>query len=239
MVKNVLCDLDGTLLRMKQDEFMKEYFRSLSEKFIPLGYEQEELIKAVWDASRAMVNNNGEMTNEQRFWNSFAEILGEEARDLMPVFKEYYQNEFDEVKKIVEESDIQVKVINKLKGKGYRVILATNPIFPIEAIRTRLKWAGLKVTDFDYITSYDESSYCKPNPEYFREIAEKVGIFPKECMMLGNNVIEDVTAKEVGMKVYIVTDFLENDADLDYSQYLSGTMEDFLKYINHMPNVNQ
>ncbi|MGN0565254.1 MAG: HAD family hydrolase [Candidatus Limousia pullorum] len=239
MVKNVLCDLDGTLLRMKQDEFMKEYFQSLAEKFVPLGYDKDTLLKAVWDASRAMVNNNGEMTNEQRFWNSFTEIMGEDARDLIPVFKEYYQNEFDSIKKIVEESDIQVKVINKLKGKGYRVILATNPLFPIEAIRTRLKWAGLKVTDFDYITSYDESSYCKPNPEYFREIAEKVGIFPRECMMLGNNVIEDVTAKEVGMKVYIVTDFLENEKNVDYTQYMHGTMEEFLKHINHMPNVNQ
>lgn len=239
MVKNILCDLDGTLLRMRQDDFIREYFRSLVDKCAPLGYDGEELVRAIWAASRAMVENNGEMTNEQRFWNSFCQVLGEDARELLPVFKEFYQNEFDSVKKIVEESDIQVRVINRLKGKGYRVILATNPIFPIEAIRTRLKWAGLKVTDFDYITSYDESSYCKPNPEYFREIAEKVGIFPKECMMVGNNVIEDVTAKEIGMKVYIVTDFLENDKDLEYEKYLNGTMEDFLKYINHMPNVNQ
>ena len=57
--------------------------------------------------------------------------------------------------------------------------------------------------------------------------------------MLGNNVIEDVTAKEVGMKVYIVTDFLENEKNVDYTQYMHGTMEDFLKHINHMPNVNQ
>ena len=57
--------------------------------------------------------------------------------------------------------------------------------------------------------------------------------------MLGNNVIEDVTAKEVGMKVYIVTDFLENEENVDYTQYMHGTMEEFLKHINHMPNVNQ
>ena len=64
-------------------------------------------------------------------------------------------------------------------------------------------------------------------------------LFRSTFMMLGNNVIEDVTAKEVGMKVYIVTDFLENEENVDYTQYMHGTMEDFLKHINHMPNVNQ
>ena len=44
-VKTILFDLDGTLLPMDQDVFVKSYFKRLAAKLAPLGYESQQLIE--------------------------------------------------------------------------------------------------------------------------------------------------------------------------------------------------
>ena len=72
MIKNVLFDLDGTLLPMDQDEFIKSYFSHLVMKFVPLGYDKDKLIKSVFNGTMAMVQNDGKMSNEDVFWDTAA-----------------------------------------------------------------------------------------------------------------------------------------------------------------------
>ena len=57
-------DLDGTLLPMDQDVFVKAYFGGISKRLAPLGYEPQALIGAIWSGTAAMVKNNGEVLNE-------------------------------------------------------------------------------------------------------------------------------------------------------------------------------
>ena len=71
-MKTVLFDLDGTLLPMDQDEFIKAYFGGLATKLVPFGYEPNKLIQGIWAGTKAMVTNDGAMTNEARFWQTFA-----------------------------------------------------------------------------------------------------------------------------------------------------------------------
>ena len=78
MIKNILFDLDGTLLPMDMEKFTQGYFKRLVMKAAPRGYEPEKLIKSVWAGTAAMVKNNGGITNEEAFWNKFSEIYGEE-----------------------------------------------------------------------------------------------------------------------------------------------------------------
>ena len=52
MYKNYLFDLDGTLLPMDMDKFIKLYFGSLCKRFVPiLKVEPDTLINAVWKLS--------------------------------------------------------------------------------------------------------------------------------------------------------------------------------------------
>ena len=44
MVQAVLFDLDGTLLPMVQEEFIKGYFGALCRRFAPKGYEPKRMI---------------------------------------------------------------------------------------------------------------------------------------------------------------------------------------------------
>mgnify|MGYP000081149430 CR=1 FL=1 len=47
-MKTILFDLDGTLLPMDQDAFVKYYMGLLAQKMAPHGYEPEKLVEAVW-----------------------------------------------------------------------------------------------------------------------------------------------------------------------------------------------
>ena len=76
MINTILFDLDGTLLRFKQDEFIEAYFNRLAKVFAGLGMDPEQSIKAVWAGTRAMMKNDGAKLNIQRFWDRFSEVSG-------------------------------------------------------------------------------------------------------------------------------------------------------------------
>ena len=73
-LKMILFDLDGTLLPMDQDTFVKTYFGLLAQKLVPYGYEPHGLMKAIWSGVSAMVKNTGETANEEAFWKDFTGI---------------------------------------------------------------------------------------------------------------------------------------------------------------------
>jgi FMN phosphatase YigB (HAD superfamily) len=62
-IKAVLFDLDGTLLPMDMDKFVKLYFGALVEKFTPCGYEAEDFVNSAWKGINAMRNNDGKVIN--------------------------------------------------------------------------------------------------------------------------------------------------------------------------------
>ena len=104
-IKAVLFDLDGTLLPMDQDAFVKVYFGLLAKKLAHHGYEPQKLIDAVWTGTAAMVQNDGSRTNEKVFWDRFAELLGEQVLDDLSLFESFYQNEFSGAKAPESYSD--------------------------------------------------------------------------------------------------------------------------------------
>ena len=222
MITTILFDLDGTLIPMKQDDFVKHYFEKLVRKMVPYGLEKDALIQAVWEGTNAMVKNNGQTKNVQVFWEYFAKRLGEDVLKLEPVFASFYEKEFDGVKEVVQPTELSKEIIQSLRKKGYTLILATNPLFPPVAIRTRLGWVGLTLEDFDYVTTYENSSYCKPNLDYYKEILDVNKKLPKECLMIGNNMVEDMCAAQLGMQTYLVTDFIEDGEGRDISKYQHG-----------------
>jgi FMN phosphatase YigB (HAD superfamily) len=89
----------------------------------------------------------------------------------------------------------------------------------------------LKDSDFAHVTHYSNSTFCKPNLGYYREILAKIGKTPEQCLMAGNNPAEDMCAAELGVAVYLVTDFLENEVNIDISAYQSGSLEQLEEYL--------
>ncbi|MGN1267725.1 MAG: HAD family hydrolase [Dorea sp.] len=232
MIKTILFDLDGTLLPMDQDVFVKAYMSRLAKKLIPLGYDKDLFLKGMWNGVGSMIKNDGTRKNEERFWKTFCEIMGEDVLEDSPVFEEFYRNEFQEAKEFCGFNPKAAEVIHKLQAEGYQLILATNPLFPSIATESRIRWAGLTPEDFSLFTTYEHCSYCKPNPKYYLEILEKMQLNPEECLMVGNDVNEDMIAAEaVGIKGFLLTDCLINKDNVDISTYPHGDFDKLMGYL--------
>ena len=100
------------------------------------------------------------------------------------------------------------------------------------ATRLRMSWAGLTPNDFEFYTTYENINYCKPNPTYYLEVAKRIGFTPQECLMVGNDVGDDMPAQNVGMKVFLLTDCLINSKKEDIQKYPNGSFSELLQYIN-------
>ena len=78
MITTILFDLDGTLLPMDQEVFVKDYLGRMAAFLAPHGYDAQSLIKAVWAGTGAMVKNEGKAKNEDVFWQVFNSVIGKE-----------------------------------------------------------------------------------------------------------------------------------------------------------------
>jgi FMN phosphatase YigB (HAD superfamily) len=231
MIKAVLFDLDGTLLPMDQDAFIKTYFHALAKKMASYGYEPETLMKAVGAGTMAMVKNDGSITNEERFWRTFGQFFDKDVRKDESIFEDFYRNEFDQAKVCCGFHVKARMLVDICKEQGYRVVLATNPLFPAIATQKRIAWAGLVPEDFEIYTTFEHYSHCKPNLKYYEEILSKMNLLPEECVMIGNDVNEDMIARQLGMKVFLLTDCLLNRDNKDIAVYPNGSFEEAIEYV--------
>lgn len=231
MITTVLFDLDGTLLPMDPQVFINSYIGRMAKKLTPHGYEPQLLSKALWAGTAAMVKNDGTETNEDVFWSIFSPHFGRDCRVDDPLFTEYYETDFQKVQSDCGFDPRSGELINMLKERGLRLVLATNPLFPAIATRSRAKWAGMNPDDFILITTYENSRHCKPNLEYYRDILETLGLKGEECLMVGNDVGEDMIARHLGMKVFLLTDYLINKAGEDISTYPHGSFPELYAFL--------
>ncbi len=226
----ILFDLDGTLLPMDMDTFSKGYLHTLAEEMEKYGYREQTLLPAMWRGVASMVKNDGTQKNSDAFWKTFASLLGEKVYDDIPLFDSFYSGRFNEAVKYTSPTPNARRAVEYAKKCADKVILATNPMFPTVAVKARLEWTGLKYEDFDYATDYTNSHYCKPNPKYFEEIAEKFLLNPEKCLMIGNNAEEDANASmTLGFSSFLLTDCLICGGEMPDCP--SGTFEDLFEFL--------
>lgn len=231
MIKAILFDLDGTLLPQDQDKFTAEYFSLLGSHHAKYGHDAKFTVDSVWKGIGAMFKNNGEDTNENVFWRAFEKVFGKSKAEVKPLFDEYYANDFDKLKKFCSFTGGAAAAVAAAKNHGVPVVLATNPIFPIEAQVKRVQWAGVNPEEFAFITSYENSRYTKPRTGYYIDIANALGVNPEECVMIGNDTDDDLSAAKVGMQAFLVTDCLINRTNIDISALPHGNMDKLVEFI--------
>lgn len=234
MITTILFDLDGTLLPMDQELFIKAYMAGLTRKAAAHGYDPSQVPGAIWAGTKAMVKNDGSASNEDVFWQTFSGICGRDAKQDIAVFEDFYRNEFQEIQHLCGFDPRAGETVRQIKDLGYRVDLATNPLFPAIATHSRARWAGLNPEDFEIITTYENSRHCKPNPAYYQDILDALGVKAQECVMVGNDVGEDMVAAQLGMKVFLLTDCLINKPGTDIAQYPHGSFQELMEFIRSL-----
>ena len=231
-ITTVLFDLDGTLLPMDQEHFVKMYFGLLAKTLAKA--DPEALIKGIWTGTKAMMTNDGSKTNEDAFWEAYCALLGEDRDTDEPALRSFYENEFEMARSSCGCDPRAAQAIALVKSKGLKAVLATNPIFPRVATEARARWAGLNLADFELYTTYEDYSHCKPNPLYFQEVLDRLGLKPEECLMVGNDATEDVAATKLGIPVFLLTDCLINKKGVDIAEYPHGGFDELMAFIKNL-----
>lgn len=235
--KAIFFDLDGTLLPVDMDAFLKAYFEALGAFSAKHGHDPKQFVDALNKGVFAMLKEDGGR-NDERFWRTFCALLNigeDEKAEYEKLMEEFYTTAFDELGALITPTPESAQVVNLLKEKGYRLYLTTMPLFPRVAVEKRVEWAGCDPRAFERITTYDNSTSTKPHLAYYRENIESIGLKPEEILMVGNNTREDLAAMQLGLDGYLVTDWLLNPDDFDIESVKHGSMADFLKFVEALP----
>lgn len=240
MIDTILFDLDGTLLPVDMEEFVRSYFDAIAKSFHKIS-EPSSLLKNIMKATDYMVNNRERTkTNQRAFEEEFERLMGRDITPLMDKFEIFYETDYKKIRDNIEVQPLCAKIVETVGSKGYQRILATNPLFPKSAIEERLRWAGISVDNFDLITAFEDMHFCKPQIEYYGEIMEIIGKEPENCLMVGNDVEEDMIASELGMKTFLVdAHLIQRTKTLPPIDYIGGYRElyDFVK--NVLPDLRE
>ncbi len=235
MKKLIMSDLDNTLLPINtQEKFVEIWFSDVAKKFYDFGLNQAEALNAVNDGCRAMMLNDGKKRNDEVFYETAERVSGYERDILDAVLMNYYYTAFSRVREITEENPFAPRIAELMREKSEHTVIATMPLFPLIACDTRMRWTGIDAGMFDLVTSYDQSSYAKPNPLYYQEIMERFQVSAEETLMIGNDVREDIIpCASLGIDVFLVTDHIITH-DLDYRRFRQGSCEELIEYLEDL-----
>ena len=216
-IEAVLFDLDNTLLMFKELTFFEAYSKKLYLAFRDI-FSVEEFSKRLMFSTQQMIENNGLQTNAEYFIDSFVDGTTFDKQKLWGRLESFYANEFEQFQPLMTPHPDARDVILRLKEIGLKVVIATNPMFPMNIQQMRLHWANLGDINFDLITSADNFNYCKPRLEYYREICFQINLEPEKCLMVGNDALNDMIASQIGMKTYLTTE--ADDVSIELSREL-------------------
>lgn len=238
-INTIFFDLDATLVPCVQAELTDAYFGDL-HKFAAkkLGNEAERFDKAAMKGFHAMKQNDGSRSNIQIFRSVFYQEWPDFPFDVEAFYEEFYNGPFEAVKRVVHYRGSEKSLLQSLRQKGYKLVCATNPVFPLSANSLRMSWAGLQPEDFDYITNFNNCRYCKPSPDYFKEAATAVGSPTQLCLMVGNDTVDDMGALDAGMQMILITDYLHVRGERSLDQAGAMDYASFLQFAQMLPAVD-
>ena len=197
---HLLLDLDGTLLGLDIDRFLPVYLQQLAA-FVGEAVSLPDFSPRLMAAVGAMVSSRSDgRTNEEAFYQTFRQGLTAEASAACDgAFLRFYHEIFPSLRQHTRPMPGARSFVAAAKGAGYRLVLATSPVFPRFVIEERLAWAGIRPSDFDGITSFETCRFNKPDPKYYEEILLHLGIRPDAALMIGNDLRDDGAATKAGI----------------------------------------
>lgn len=213
--KTLLFDLDGTLIKLDMNAFLPRYFKALASRFTHM-VEPATLVGNVLASTEAMIANlDPTVTNREAFMRDFLPRMSRAQDEILPILDDFYGHDFAHLAGSEVASPACQRAVELALARGFEVVIATNPVFPLQAIRHRLVWGGFDPDAFHLVTAYEDMHFCKPHVEYYQEILGLLGRSPDECWMIGNDVGEDMVAARLGIKTFLVEDLLiAKDGDI-------------------------
>lgn len=212
MIRAVLFDLDDTLLSLNLTAFICRYVAGMAGLLaraarttpVALGLPFVRSYLAVQDAGRT-----DSLTNERVFNDAFLAGSGIPLADpVIADLVDYYEREIvpglsgGVVRaRPVEGGRSAIEAVHDL---GLTCALATNPTFSLACDRARMGWAGVREEDFALVSTWSNSTRCKPEARYYQEFAQALGVRLEECLMVGNDASRDFPRPDCGLRTAYV-----------------------------------
>ena len=236
MIKAILFDLDGTLLDIDMDFFLTKYFGEMGKMALASGCcDPQQLVAQILSSTEVMIRDlNPETSNEETFMQHFFNGLKTDELKMRAFFDDFYRVGFPRLRGYCQPFAGIPEMMAEVFKRGLKVVIATNSVFPSRAIQLRLEWAGVGHFPYELLTCYENMHYCKPNPQYYQEIAANIGVEPSACLMVGNDTCEDLVAGKIGMKTFLVEDRLIDKGNNTYRPDWRGSLHDLFKFIGEL-----
>jgi FMN phosphatase YigB (HAD superfamily) len=203
-IKALLIDFDNTLVLFNEDQFLVAYAK-LAYPYLAEFFDESTFFQKLLQSTLYMIHNDGSQTNVEAFTNNFiADTPALSYEECNNRLHQFYKEKFHELRETVSVVPYGRKLLKRVIGTGIQVVIATNPIFPELATRTRLGWANIADLNISLATHAENMSYCKPRLEYYQTILDLIKRKPGECLMAGNDPISDMSASTLGMKTFLV-----------------------------------
>jgi FMN phosphatase YigB (HAD superfamily) len=204
-VKAIFFDLDGTLIDVDMQRFVAGYLRRLTEQMSEL-ISPVRATQAMHNGVAAMfANKNAGKTLEEVFLEALSAEFDIRPFEYKASLERFCDNDLEELQPLVSGHPMAEDLVVAAVCRGWQVVLATNPIFPRKVVDARVRWGGLNSDRFEHITAYETAHFCKPNPNFFREVLDMLGLEASECLMVGNDPLHDLAACQVGMQTCLLT----------------------------------
>ncbi|NLG37203.1 MAG: HAD family hydrolase [Clostridiales bacterium] len=234
-IKAILFDLDGTLLPMNLKDFLAGYLPAISAAAAQLN-EPARVGRWIMSGTAAMIAaDGGGATCEDVFWEEFCRLSEAGREQYDPIFTAFYEQEFDALGALCPAEPRAAQIIAEARAKGLRCALATMPVFPRVATLKRIGWAGISPEDFEIITTYEICHASKPSLAYYREILDWMHLAPADCLMVGNDVGDDIApALALGMDAFYLDAWPENRTAAPERYTGRGGYDALLEYVRRL-----
>ena len=206
-IKALLFDLDNTLINFEEEKFILAYGKQIHTYFKEETPDYNDFMKLFLGSTKAMLEREPKgVSNLEKFGVNFSQKIKLPKSVIIDRFLHFYATDFYKLFPVISPHPI-AKTLLEEAAKNFEIILATNPLFPEIATLKRLNWAGIGPSDIPWseITYADLYSTAKPHLAYYEEILSRIQRKPSECMMVGNDKINDMIAGKLGIKTYLIT----------------------------------
>jgi FMN phosphatase YigB (HAD superfamily) len=205
MPLTLLFDLDDTLLDTNLDAFMPAYFQALSQHMTNHVAPNVMLRALIAGVNLMYESEDPTQTLEEIFNADFYAKLGFSRHDLIHIVEEFYDQVFPSLGQHTRQRPEAVPLIEWAVSRGYRIAIATDPLFPRKATYHRLRWAGFDPEKFELVSSFEHFHFTKSHPAYYAEVLGRLGWPEGPILMVGNDIMRDlIPAHRLGLKTFFV-----------------------------------
>ncbi len=207
MTLTLLLDLDDTLLNTNIDSFIPAYFQALSSELAPF-VAPEIMFRALMSGTKRMMESDDfSQTLEQVFNSVFYPRINSSREMIADALENFYDHVFPTLGGVTTPKPEAKAFVNWAFSQGFRIAIATDPLFPRKAIHHRLRWAGFEPEQFELVSSFEHFHFSKSHPAYYAEILGRMGWPDGPVLMVGNDLDRDIRpAQMLGLATYHVDD---------------------------------